>query len=59
MDSIDKYINEETTDRFLYKIFKRHDKDNDNYLNKEEFRCLMKNYKDDNLTESDINDVFS
>lgn len=35
MDSIDKYMNDETVERFLQKIFRRHDKDKDNLLNKE------------------------
>lgn len=33
MNSVEKYINDETTDRFLQKIFKRHDSDKDGYLN--------------------------
>lgn len=32
MDSVEKYINDETTDRFLTKIFRRHDTDKDGYL---------------------------
>lgn len=41
MDSVEKYINEETSERFLLKIFRRHDADKDGYLNKEEFVFLM------------------
>jgi len=37
MDSIDKYMNDETVERFLQKIFRRHDKDKDSLLNKEGF----------------------
>jgi len=58
MDSIEQYINDETTERFLQKIFNRHDRDKDKYLNKEEFRFLMKNYKDDNITEKDIDEIY-
>ena len=32
MDSVEKYINDETSDRFLNKIFRRHDTNNDGYL---------------------------
>lgn len=34
MNSVEKYINDDTTDRFLQKIFRRHDSDKDGYLNK-------------------------
>jgi Ca2+-binding EF-hand superfamily protein len=32
MDSVEKYINDETSDRFLNKIFRRHDTNKDGYL---------------------------
>ena len=32
MDSVEKYINDETSERFLNKIFRRHDFDKDGYL---------------------------
>lgn len=35
MESVDKYVNEDTTERFIQKIFRRHDSDKDGYLNKE------------------------
>eukprot|EP01006_Ploeotia_vitrea_P067731 TRINITY_DN98228_c0_g1_i1.p1 TRINITY_DN98228_c0_g1~~TRINITY_DN98228_c0_g1_i1.p1 ORF type:complete len:127 (-),score=2.87 TRINITY_DN98228_c0_g1_i1:212-592(-) len=41
MDSIEQYINNETTERFLQKIFRRHDRNNDGYLDKDEFKLLM------------------
>lgn len=41
MDSVEKYINDETSERFLQKIFRRHDSDKDGYLSKEEFTFLM------------------
>ncbi|EAS07408.2 hypothetical protein TTHERM_00569460 (macronuclear) [Tetrahymena thermophila SB210] len=58
MDSIEKYMNEETNDRFLQKIFRRHSKQDKNYLNKEEFRVLMQNYKDENINEKDIQEIY-
>lgn len=35
MNQVEKYINDETTERFLSKIFRRHDSDKDGYLNQE------------------------
>lgn len=63
MDSVEKYINDETSERFLNKIFRRHDFDKDGYLSWEglefyfnslEFKILMSNYKDENLSEKDM-----
>ena len=59
MEKIDKYIKAENYERFVYKIFKRHDKDKDENLSKEEFFKLMKNFQDPNLTEKDIEDIYS
>ncbi|CAD8132115.1 unnamed protein product [Paramecium octaurelia] len=59
MNSVEKYINEETTDRFLQKIFKRHDSDKDGFLNQQEFVFLMKNYKDSHLTEADMLAIYN
>jgi len=65
MNSVEKYINDDTTDRFLQKIFKRHDTDKDGYLNQEgifnlflEFCFLMKNYKDEHLVEKDMLEIY-
>lgn len=64
-------MNDETVERFLQKIFRRHDKDKDGMLNKEgciliylfflkllEFIALMKNYKDENLTNKEIENIY-
>jgi Ca2+-binding EF-hand superfamily protein len=58
MEKIDKYIRAENYERFVYKIFKRHDKDKDDNLSKPEFFALMKNFKDPNLTEKDMEDIY-
>ena len=58
MDSVEKYINDETSERFLQKIFRRHDSDKDGYLSKEEFTFLMQNYKDENLSVADIDEIY-
>ena len=75
MSKIDRYIRHDNYERFVYKIFKRHDKDKDNFLNKEgksnesikfllpllttiEFTTLMNNFKDPNLKETDINEIY-
>ena len=59
MSKIDKYINAENYSRFVMKIFKRHDTDKDDLLNKENFTQLMKNFQDPNLTEKDIQDIYN
>ena len=59
MEKIDKYIRAENYERFVYKIFKRHDKDKDEQLSKQEFFRLMKNFQDPNLTEKDIEDIYN
>ncbi|KRX00177.1 hypothetical protein PPERSA_10676 [Pseudocohnilembus persalinus] len=58
MESIEQYVNDETNERFLTKIFRRHDKDKDGFLNLEEFRQLMQNYKDKNVKEEDLNELY-
>jgi len=34
LDQVDQFITEDTTSRFLFKIFKRHDQDKDDFLNR-------------------------
>lgn len=66
MSKIDRYIRQDNYERFVYKIFKRHDKDKNELLSKEgnllsnpqEFTILMHNFKDPNLTETDINEIY-
>ena len=41
MGKIDKYINKDNYSRFVLKIFKRHDSDKDDLLNKESSFCLF------------------
>lgn len=58
MEKIDKYIKKDNYERFVFKIFKRHDKNKDNLLDKEELEILMKNFSDPNLTDADINEIY-
>lgn len=58
MNKIDRYINKDNYSRFVLKIFKRHDSDKDDLLNKENFTTLMRNFQDPNLTDKDINDIY-
>ena len=45
MSKIDRYIRHDNYERFVYKIFKRHDKDKDDLLNKEgEFFVIFRIY---------------
>ena len=59
MDNIDKYIRAENYERFVNKIFKRHDRDKDQMLSKEEFTRLMNNFQDKNLMPKDIEDIYN
>lgn len=45
MNSVEKYINDETSDRFLQKIFKRHDSDKDGFLNLEGILIYKQNLR--------------
>lgn len=72
MSKIDRYIRHDNYKRFVEKIFKRHDKNKDDLLDKEgenfffsliiffflEFTILMRNFKDPNLEEADINEIY-
>ena len=66
MSKIDKYINKDNYSRFVLKIFKRHDADKDDLLNKDsmgisdlDFTTLMRNFQDPNLTDKDIQDIYN
>ena len=58
MEKIDQYIKKDNYQRFVHKIFKRHDKNKDNLLDKEELETLMGNFGDPNLTQTDIDEIY-
>lgn len=57
--SIEQYLTDETVERFMLKIFRRHDQDKDGFLNMGEFVILMKNFGDENLTLDDITSIYN
>ena len=57
--SIEQYLTEDTVERFMLKVYRRHDQDKDSFLNFHEFSNLIKNFGDESLTTDDIQSIYN
>ena len=59
MEKINKFVEKEDCNKYLYKIFKMLDQDQDKHLSITEFRKLMKNYEARSMNEREVKATFN